>query len=267
MAIVRLKYILANKTDGATITITGSWGEDTDYPKTNLYNERMSKRGGFDTAKDGEIVIDLGAAASVTTCALMNHNLSSGVTAKIQGNATDSWATPSVDETITYAANDMLEEFTSASYRYWRVSIADAGRSANDIKIGELILGLNITLTKNFEWNLQRRISYTNIQHITTGGNKWSHVLYNNKSWIMKWSQLTAAKKTLIENIFSGQDGDAAPFLMILETVPYYVRVQPVFETNRPIPVEDLESGFTTNYPVEYGIDSIEIVEETRGIV
>ena len=266
MAITRLKYITNNLIQAITPTIS-TFAADSDYPVANLTNWRVSKRAGFDTAKSGELVFDLGSAQTVDACILFNHNLTSGATVKIQGNATDSWGAPSVDETITYVVNDMYKEFTGGSYRYWRLTIADAGRAANDIKLGEMILGSNIDLTRNPDWNITERLSYNNVQHVTAGGNKWSYALYNNKSWVMSFAELLAAQNTLVKNLTINSEGNKIPFSIIFESAAYYVRVSSVYETERPFPADGYESGFETNFVIEYGISGFEITEESRGIV
>jgi len=266
MAITRLKYITNNLVQAITPTITGSWATDTSFPIANITNYRVSKRAGFITAKDGELVFDLGSAMSVDTCLIFNHNLSSGVTARIQGHTADSWGTPDVNETIVYAANDMIEEFTSASKRYWRLTISDAGRTSADIKIGEIVIGAHIDLTRNPDWDITERINYNNISHTTAGGNRWVYNLYNNKSWIMTFAELLAAQNTLVKNMIVNSEGDSYPFSIIFEGVPYYVRALPIYETNRPFPIDNIESGFTTNHPLEYGVSGFELTEESRGI-
>jgi len=266
MAITRLKYITNNLIQAVTPTLSGSWGMDADYPKANLTNWRMSKRAGFDTAKAGELVFDMGSAVSIDTCLLFNHNFSSGATVKIQGHTADSWGAPDVDETIVYAENDMIEEFTSASKRYWRLSVSDAGRSLSDIKIGEMVLGVAIELTRNFDWNLAETTAYNNIQQVTNGGNKWSYALYNPKSWVMSFNELLAAQNTLVKAMVDNSTGNAYPFSVIIEGVPYYVRALATYGTARPMPIDTLESGFETSFPLEYGVSGFELTEETRGI-
>jgi len=266
MAITRLKYVTTNLAQAITPTVTGSWGADASYPIANITNYRVSKRAGFDTAKDGELVFNLGSAKAVSAVFLFNHNLSSGVTAKFQGHASDSWGTPTVDETITYAANDMLKEFTADTLQYWRLTISDAGRAASDIKIGEIVFASPVVLTRNFDWNLTERSNYNNIDHLTAGGNRWVYARYSAKNWVMTFAELLAAQNTLLKNIISNSTGNLYPFSIILESTPYYVRALPVYETTRPFPIGDIESGFTTDYPLEYGVSGFELAEESRGI-
>lgn len=263
---VRLKYVLTNLVDGATLTVGGNWTEDSSFPKTNLYNERMSQRGGFITAKDGNIVIDLGSAQQIRCCALMNHNLTSTAIVTIEGHTADSWSDPDVSRSFTYAENDMLKEIPRSSKRYWRLVVDDSDRSANDIKIGELILGNTTEISKNFNWNLESQTRYNNSILETTGGDKWVYELYNRKSWSMKWSQLTSDELADVTPMVDTLSGALHPFLMILESTPYYVRSQNNYNTDRPIAVENIESGYEgTTHPVDYSI-SLNFEEETRGI-
>ncbi len=122
------------------------------------------------TPSDPETVIfDLGSAKEVKAVILHGHNISSGATVKIQGNAADSWGAPALDETIAFRAGTMRRYLTSGTktYRYRRLKIeGDAGNAAGYIKLPELFLGdyfepeydfdLNNTLGAEAEEDLKR---------------------------------------------------------------------------------------------------------------
>lgn len=88
------------------------------------------------------IKIDAGAGLTITanSAAILGHNLSSGAVCKIQGNATDEWNSPTVDEAITYNADIMTEYFTSNSLRFWRFLIDDTDNPDTYISVGRLVL-------------------------------------------------------------------------------------------------------------------------------
>lgn len=73
--------------------------------------------------------------------------LSSSTVIKIQANATDSWSSPALDQTLT--VNDTYSiashYFTSdQSYRYWRVSITDPANANLYVNLGVIVLGKSI---------------------------------------------------------------------------------------------------------------------------
>lgn len=88
------------------------------------------------------IKIDAGVGLTITanSAAVLGHNLSSGVVCKIQGNATDEWNSPTVDETITYNADIMTEYFTSDSLRFWQLLIDDTDNPDGYVEMGRPIL-------------------------------------------------------------------------------------------------------------------------------
>lgn len=264
---MNLSYCTNNLIGDATLTITGTWAEDAEFPKENLCNRRMSKRAGFDTAKAGEIVSDLGSAKTADSIALMNHNLTSGATVTIQANTSASWGAPPFSEAVSLQELDMHLIFTAAqTYRYWRTVVSDPGRADADIRIGELILGKLTELDRNYDWDLKKKQSYSNIMHETAGGNYWAYALFDRKAWTMKFSTLSTSQLAQIKTLIDAVHGNAYPFLAIIEEAPYYIRIQDTLATSRPMQVPDLEFWGEDFFPIEYMIDSLTLTEETRGI-
>lgn len=267
MAITRLKYVLTNLIDDNSIlTVTGSWGESSNFPVENIYNQRITNRAIFDTAKAGEIVIDLASAKEIDSIFIFNHNFTSSVSVSIQANSSDSWGSPPVDETITYASLDMVLEITSETYRYWRLVVDDSTRSANDIAIGEVVLGLQDELSRNFLWDFAKNTQYNNIVHETVGGNIWTYSLFKRRRWLTSFVKMSESEKDEVLDIFDNTLGGYTPFAIIFESSPYFVRCGSEFVASRPIGAE-IESGFETNHPVEYTIESFELIEESKGLI
>jgi len=263
---MNLSFCTDNLAKGAILTISGAWLEDADFPKANLACQRISKRAGFDTAKSGEIVIDLGLANPASVNALMNHNLTSGATVTIQGNSSDLWTAPPFSQSLSFRVLDMYDMFTAETWRYWRLVVDDTGRLLADIRIGELILGTLTELDRNYDWDLKEEQAYKNIVHETEGGNFWSYELFDRKSWTMKFSDLTGLQLDEIKALMEAVRGNAYPFLAVMESMPYYVRIQESIGTSRPMQRSDLEFWGEDFFPVDYMIDSLTLQEETRGI-
>lgn len=102
------------------------------------------------------VKIDLGAAANIDSFALVFDKvdgclLSSGATVKLQGNASDSWATPSVDQTVTKDTtyDVYTHRFSSnQNYRYWRVLITDVANTNFSVELGIVVLSLSTQLSQ-----------------------------------------------------------------------------------------------------------------------
>jgi len=113
------------------------------YPVTNILHSsrtRVFKTVALTTT--ATIVFDCLTAVTCNSIDIDNHNISSGVTAlKWQGNATDAWGAPSVDEDLTYSSGIINKDFTGGSYRYWRLHIEDAANTDTFIKLGRVFTG------------------------------------------------------------------------------------------------------------------------------
>ena len=113
------------------------------------------------------ITIDGGTGSTITatSAALVTHNLTSGCTVKVQGNATEDWNSPSVDETMTYSSGIMAAYFTSATYRYWRIAIYDISNTY--IEIGRAFIGIYLQMS------FQPKAAFP-LQYIDTSTKKYS---------------------------------------------------------------------------------------------
>jgi hypothetical protein len=142
-----LLYIKTNLLSSATVTTTSA---DSLFPKTNLYDGYPSRSFRFAAiAVDDNITIDLGAAATVDFGSLHGHNIDSGITAIELRSSSDNFA--SVDTlraTMTKRNPAFYSQLAaSVSRRYWRFKFV--GTNGVPIEIGEAVLGLAGTLTRN----------------------------------------------------------------------------------------------------------------------
>ena len=115
--------------------------ENPNFEVENIQDTRLSRyfRTVLDAAQD--IVIDAGGSTTASYFAILNHNLSSGATIKLQGNNTDAWGAPAFDEALTWNVDMIVFNFTEVSYNFWRLYIDDPANPDNYIKIGHLYLG------------------------------------------------------------------------------------------------------------------------------
>lgn len=163
-------YILwQNKFDSYTITANS---EESGYPATNIQDVALTKatRSTGDTSEWWKIDAGAGNTITATGAAIAGHNITSGATIKIQGNATDAWGGPTVDETITHKTAVMTEFFSTQSLRFWRFLVEDASNPDTYIKIGRLFLGTYISqsnvIAKDFP---EQHIDTSFVDHTVTG--------------------------------------------------------------------------------------------------
>ena len=130
--------------DAATIT---SSSEESDLVDGNVVDDFVGKvwRTTADSAE--WIKFDLGAAAKLTCFSLFGFNLTAAATVTLEANATDSWATPSYSQALTIATDSdavVLERvvlFLDQTYRWWRLTIADAANTDTYVQIGRIKAG------------------------------------------------------------------------------------------------------------------------------
>lgn len=100
------------------------------------------------------VTFDLQTTEDINSLAILwakedGIRLSSSAVIKIQANATDSWSSPSVDETLTINNTYSIASHyfsTDQSYRYWRISIVDPGNANLYVNLGSIVLGKSITV-------------------------------------------------------------------------------------------------------------------------
>lgn len=91
-----------------------------------------------------------GASGSVRCAAIGPHNLTSGGTFTLEGNATDSWASPAFSQAFTHRAGVMLIYFAAETHRWWRLKLEDAANPAGFIEVGEVHVGDYFEPSRNF---------------------------------------------------------------------------------------------------------------------
>lgn len=148
---MRLMY--SNLVDFSATAITAG-SEASDLPASNVQHPHRGKVYRTGTAAAAEWVkFNLGTAQAVQCVILLDHTLTSGdSTIRLQGNATDSWGSPSVDETLTFNAGTLAKFLSAAqTYQWWRIIFTKASAGVTR-DIGRIFLGPFIECTKSFRY-------------------------------------------------------------------------------------------------------------------
>ena len=164
-----MRLIWDNEIDSYTITANS---EATGYAVENIQDFQLTKVYRSTGDSDEWVKLDVGSGNTInpTVAGIVAHNLTNGGTYKIQGNATDSWVSPTVDETITHASGIMLEFFSGSALRYWRFHFADASNPDEYIEVGRLFLATYLTPTDTAHTNFPYELMDTSsVQESITG--------------------------------------------------------------------------------------------------
>lgn len=110
------------------------------YPISNIQDQMLAKRYRTTGITAQTITFDFGAAVSIDTFAIIDHNISTAATITVSANSTNSFP-GATTETITGNANMILKFFTAHNYRYWRVTINDPTNTDGYLEMGRVWLG------------------------------------------------------------------------------------------------------------------------------
>jgi hypothetical protein len=188
------------------------------YPATNMLDSRLSRIFKTDSSTTATIVFDCGAAVDVTSIVIANHNITTSVsTLKLQGNATDAWGAPSVDETLTWSAGNIVKDITKATYRYWRIHIVDATNPDGEISIGRAWIG-ELYQTPAISPSISHNRESESIKSISASGQSYQDTRYKYSTVTAAWPKITHAEKAALIAIFDDIDIGTPFFVTFDET-------------------------------------------------
>jgi hypothetical protein len=168
-----IRFLYDNRADDSGATLTAS-AEANPWPKENVKHPYRGKawRSKVDTS-DQWLKWDLGSAKAVNCVALIGHNFNSDNVIKIQGNATDSWASPTVNETIAYHERIMIKFFTQQSLRWWQV-VASGQTEERYHQIGRVFFGTYFQPSRNFLVNWTHTVADSVQEQFTVDGSRYA---------------------------------------------------------------------------------------------
>lgn len=148
-----MRFLWDNLVDASATVITSS-SEGTDLPDDNVQHPFRTRvwRTGTSAALEW-VKFDLGSAQNVQAFVALDHDLTGSDTlVKIQGNATDSWGAPSVDQAVSHNANTLAYYFGSVqSYRWWRFTFTKSA-SGETRDVGRIFIGPYYETVKNISF-------------------------------------------------------------------------------------------------------------------
>lgn len=145
-----MRVLTSNLVDSGSPVVTAS-SAATGYPAGNVSQTFLDRvwRTGTSVA-DEWIKFDFGSSVVVSAFVAAGHDLVNGsdTTVKIQGNATDSWGSPTVNQTLTFTTGKPVFHVNTGvpwSLRWWRFIFTkpSAGTTRN---IGRIYIGTHTDL-------------------------------------------------------------------------------------------------------------------------
>lgn len=208
-----IRFLWNNLWDSVGSVKTAS-SEETGYPIENLIQRWHTRcwRSTDDTAE--WLKVNLQSALDVRAFVFKNHNFTAGATVKLQANATDSWSSPSIDDTLSITSGQLVKIYeTVQNYQWWRLSMVDASNPDTYLKGGRLFLGDFFEPTMNFTDDHVRKLRDPSIKQYSSGGqvssNQKTH--YREFTYDFKW--VYTPDEQTFEQIFNAV-GQSLPYFI-----------------------------------------------------
>ena len=215
-----MRLLWNNEIDDTDFTLTPSTAA-ANFPVTNVQDMRLSSQWRMTQITSQSLVIDAGVGNTITAtaAAIAAHNLTSGATIKIQGNASDSWGGPTLDESFAFDADLMVVFFGSAVFRFWRFSLDDAGNTESFLRIGRLFLGTYLQIDEEpmRDFN-EEHLDSTRTQYSPTG-QAYSDEGILLKQYAMTFAFLNQTEKDNFQTMFATIKRAKSLFLLIDATL------------------------------------------------
>lgn len=245
-----------------SVTITPS-SADAAYPVANLYDSNPAKPFKLD-ATAGNIVFDFGSAVAIQLAAIVHHNLDAALDVRLQGNASNAWGAPSLDQAVTIPPDEAdgfpvnpWVDLTGGShtFRYWRLVFPT---NSVPVQIGQLWLGAaKRSLVNNIQWGFAEKVDRRLIEHVTDYG---VSTIYDLGAKVKSWSptvRTTDAGIAAIEQWWDACHGRALPTLVVLDPAVNDARLVRFTE-----PAREITRQYLQDHVIQFGLREV-----SRGLV
>jgi hypothetical protein len=192
-----------NKVDAGTIISVSS--ELSTLPATNIQHAHLSRQWRTNAANTAHVVVDLGAATSVSLLGVFGTNLTPAATYRLRGSAnSDGITAPVYDSTLASAGvktgyGAIYKSFGPASARYWRLDLVDA--SLTDIQVGRVFLGPHWTTSINME--LDWKIAWADPSEVAHSYGGQSYTDVRPKRRVLEFALNLPSESEMFTNAFA----------------------------------------------------------------
>lgn len=166
---MRLAY--GNRTLGADLVASSNV---LGYGTAMLKERSPAMRLKFTGKADEDVVADMGAAAKASAVALFGHNLTAGATVTLEGNDSDSWASPALS--VSVPAGVPVVHFEERAYRYWRLRLQDPLNPSN-LELGVWYLGTGLSVA-SVAPDAEVPVEAVSVRNVTRSGQVYGFPVY-----------------------------------------------------------------------------------------
>lgn len=206
-----MRILYDNQVEDATIT---SYSENPQMKwEDALLDTRLSRMGQSAGVDDEWIKFAFSGAVSASYCVIHNHNLTDSATVKIQGNATDTWGSPSLEETLT--VDDVCYvSFTEDDYQYWRLYLDDPTNTDGYIQLSKVFLGTYLQMP-SFARTYRYPKRTTSIATKSGSGQLYGDRRIRPRVAEFQFNNISEADRLLIETFFDEVE-NIRPYTLII---------------------------------------------------
>jgi hypothetical protein len=215
MSLEHTRFLWNNLVDTATLAASSA---ATGLPVTNIAHEMYTKVWRATGCASEWVSFDLGAApGNVTNLVIKGHNFSSAASIRIQADNHSNFGSLDIDIILYPVTSTLFYTWASnQAYRYWRITIADAGNTATYVEIGRVFLGTHFAPTYDVSsW------SFENIDPsgrlTSTGGQLTANLRSKYKTRTYQYACVPASDKDIWETIFDTV-GQVKPIFIVENT-------------------------------------------------
>jgi hypothetical protein len=239
---------------GKTLTVSS---EATGYTGVNTQHAHLSKAWRTTGVASEWIKIDTTTSITIDAIAIIAHNLTPGATIKIEANATDAWGAPSFSITLNPADPLILSTFASQTYRWWRVTIADAANPAGYISIGRIYFCMRWESVEPIDRSFRPSVEDTTNVSKSISGQLFADIGVRQRVYKFSMGTMKDETKVSLEAIILNARNYDPVIVMPDNTISSngLTRIQPLYSTFIK------ETAFMANGPWGWDDDGLEFKE------
>ena len=146
---------------------------------------------------------DLVTAAEVLGGIVVNHNSGAGGTYTLQGNATDAWSSPTVNQTLAGDATIRIAFISTQTLRYWRLVIDDCGNALGYGEVGIWYAGPYTQPGVSYAIGLTKAWEELSEVTVAISGAHFQDEKARRPTWSLNWSEILEADRAILAAAFA----------------------------------------------------------------
>lgn len=212
MSLEHTRFLWNNLFDDATLDASS---EAVDFPVENIQNHwpTFAWRA---TGKANEWVsINLGTVTpGIQALVIKGHNFSTGASIRIQADDDPAYGSLDLELILPIVAETMTCFWSSPqNYRYWRITIADAGNTASYVQIGRVFLGSYFSPAYDVS-SYSIQINDPSELGLSVGRQSTAALRSHYRTWLYQFAYVKQSDMETFEDIFA-EVGLTKPYFIV----------------------------------------------------